>query len=249
MNDEEKMTIDEWNETRILVDEYVEQLDKKQLSVDLEATTPDELELRKLADIIYFHATLIEPEITGDIKEISKLTNGQIVGKKDLETGEFKPSHVLKEKHSIERKILADSEAYHGNLVAAMKGIRDSVRYTVIFSDQNYTVNVDNFLHQLENMGYYDLEVKNNWGSKACQGINVKLRAKDGTFFEIQFHTDRGHYIKEKCTRKLYRVIRDDNAPAKLRGMASKLRKILQAAVFAPAGAKEYKFDSSLKRR
>lgn len=249
MNDETKMTIAEWNETRILVDEYVEMLDKKQLSAELEQNTKDDAELKKLASIVYIHATEIEPEITDDIRKISKLTNGQIVGQKDLETGITKPSHVLKEKHSIERKILADSEAYHGNLIDAMKGIRDSVRYTIIFDDKSYTTSVDDFLHQLEEMGYSDIEVKNNWGSEACQGINVKLRAKDGTFFEIQFHTDRGHYIKEGCTRKLYRVIRDDNAPAKLKFMATKLRKILQKAVIVPRGALEYEFNSSLKRR
>ena len=138
MNDEDKMTIDEWNETRILVDEYVEELDRKQLSASLEPKTPREIELRKLASILYEHATKIEPEITDDIREISNITNGQMLGKKNLKTGLIKPSHVLKEKHGLERKILADSEAYHGDLVDAMKGIRDSVRYTIIFDDDYY---------------------------------------------------------------------------------------------------------------
>ena len=249
MNDEDKMTIDEWNETRILVDEYVEELDRKQLSASLEPKTPREIELRKLASILYEHATKIEPEITDDIREISNITNGQMLGKKNLETGLIEPSHVLKEKHGLERKILADSEAYHGDLVDAMKGIRDSVRYTIIFDDDYYVAGVDDFLHQLEQMGYYDLEVKNTWGSDACQGINTKLKAKDGSFFEIQFHTDGGYYIKEKCTRKLYRVIRDGDAPLKLKYMANKLRKILQTTVRVPVGALEYRFDSSLKRR
>lgn len=244
------MTTEEWNYTRIWVDEYIQFLDLKDRQVKpINEKTELDLLLEKCSQEVYNHAKSIEPGITNDIRFLASNTSGTLLGNFNPETGLVNPSHVLKEKSSIERKIIGDSVAYQGDYVLASKHIRDTVRYTVIYEDDKYIECVDKFLHQIEDMGYYDIEVKNNWGTPVCQGINVKLRNKEGTFFEIQFHTPYGHHVKEECTRKLYRVIRDKEADSRLKFLANKLRKILQSSVKAPVGAIEYQFVSDIKRR
>ena len=249
MNDD-VMTIEEWNDTRMWVDEYIQYLDEKDRQKEtLEPKTELEILLEKCADDLYSYSKRIEPGITNDIRMLANVTSGNLLGNVDSETGLVNPSHVLKEKTSIKRKIIDDSDAYEGDYLLASKNIRDAVRYTVIYEDDKYIESVDNFLHMLEEMGYYDIEVKNNWGTPVCQGINVKLKHKEGNFFEIQFHTPYGHHVKEECTRKLYRVIRDEDADSRLKFLANKLRKILQSSVKAPVGAIEYQFVSNVKRR
>lgn len=249
MNDD-VMTIEEWNYTRIWVDEYIQYLDLKAEQVKpVSEKTELDLLLEKCSKEVYNHAKSIEPGITNDIRLLAGNTSGTLLGKINPETGLVNPSHVLKEKSSIERKIIGDSVAYQGNYVLASKNIRDTVRYTIIYEEDKYIECVDKFLHMIEDMGYFDIEIKNNWGKPVCQGINVKLRNKEGTFFEIQFHTPYGHHVKEGCTRKLYRVIRDEEADSRLKFLANKLRKILQSSVKAPVGAIEYQFVSDIKRR
>ena len=244
------MTIEEWNDTRMWVDEYIQYLDETDRQKEtLEPKTELEILLEKCADDLYSYSKRIEPGITNDIRMLANVTSGNLLGNVDLETGLVNPSHVLKEKSSIKRKIIDDSDAYEGDYLLASKNIRDAVRYTVIYEDDKYIESVDNFLHMLEEMGYYDIEVKNNWGTPVCQGINVKLKHKEGNFFEIQFHTPYGHHVKEECTRKFYRVIRDEDADSRLKFLANKLRKILQSSVKAPVGAIEYQFVSNVKRR
>ena len=257
MNDEitfnlndDQMTVEEWNYTKIWVDDFLQDLDKKERETKpLEEKTEQELFLDKCATAVYEYAKSMEPSITNDIRLLADNTSGLLLGKYDQETGLINPSHVLKEKSSIERKILCDSIAYQGDYELASKKIRDSVRYTIIFEDDKYTEGVDEFLHELENLGYYDIEVKNNWGTQVCQGINVKLKNRDGMYFEIQFHTPFGHHIKEECTRTLYRIIREPSADYRLKFLANKLRRILQSRVKAPPAALEYKFISNTKWR
>lgn len=247
---QERMTVDEWNEIRVLVDEYVQKLDDEKRMVRPESSkTEDEKLIEELARRVYERSVMIEPAITNDIRELTRSTNGSLLGRYDYQEGVIIPSHVLKEKASIKRKIVGDSAAYHGSFEEAANHLRDTVRYTIIFDDDSYIQGVDSFLHQLEDLGYYDIEVKNNWGSETCQGINAKLKTSDGIYFEIQFHTPYGHHIKEECTRTLYRVIRDDDASGKLKFKANKLRKILQASVKMPVNAKDYQFQSGMKRR
>ena len=257
MNDEvmfnlndDQMTVDEWNYTKMWVDEFLQYLDEKEREIKpLEEKSEQELFLDKCATAVYEYAKSMEPGITDDIRLLASNTSGTLLGKYDQQTGLINPSHVLKEKVSIERKILSDSIAYQGDYELASKNIRDSVRYTIIFEDDKYTESVDEFLHELENLGYYDIEVKNNWGTQVCQGINVKLKNSYGMYFEIQFHTPFGHHIKEECTRTLYRVIRDEEADYRLKFLANKLRRILQSKVKAPADALEYRFVSNTKWR
>lgn len=246
------MTVNDWNEYLIWEDSFIQELDKKESYVKPESEkTEEEKHISRLADVVYYQAKTLEPCITADISSIIENTKGKLLTTVSPKTGLRVPSHVLKEKASIERKIIADSYAYLGDFEKASSGIRDSVRYTIIFEDEDYTQGVDNFLHQLENLGYYDIEVKNNWSTnkddkkRTCQGINVKLKSREGMYFEIQFHTPNSHDIKETNTRRLYRVIRDKNAPDFRRNQANNLRILLQSRVNAPDNIEDYRFISN----
>ena len=133
------MTIEEWNDTRMWVDEYIQYLDETDRQKEtLEPKTELEILLEKCADDLYSYSKRIEPGITNDIRMLANVTSGNLLGNVDPETGLVNPSHVLKEKTSIKRKIIDDSDAYEGDYLLASKNIRDAVRYTVIYEDDKY---------------------------------------------------------------------------------------------------------------
>ena len=158
----------------------------------------------------------------------------------------------LKPMDSLRRKIIADSKDYGGSYRRAAHNICDSVRYTIIIGDDDSYVNqVDEYLHNLEDLGYEVVDFKNNWGKPYYQGINVRIasRFNSDMIFEIQFHTTFGYEIKEGFTRTLYKVSRDTLAPHSLRVRANQLRKFLQSKVPVPINAVGYDYDPEVKRR
>ncbi len=233
-------TVEEYLETRRLVDAYLSDPDR------LHATSYDKLDPRhrkivaSYVDLIYNNSKLIEPSISKDLYDLLKNEKAY------LESFE----HRLKTIESLRRKVIADSKDYEGSYYRAAHNICDSIRYTIIIEDSIYIEKVDEYLHSLENMGYEVLELKNNWGTNFCQGINARFSDKNtDTIFEIQFHTPVGYQIKEQNTRDLYQVIRDESAPPSLMVRANKLRKLLQTRVEIPENAIGYSYDSDIIRR
>lgn len=192
------------------------------------------------ANLVYENSKLIEPMISHDMQELVSDSEGRLVSLENR----------LKTIHSLRRKIIADSKDYDGSYHRAALNLCDSVRYTIIIDDHLYVDKVDEYLHNLEAMGYEVIDVKNNWGKAVYQGINTRIVAKNKEdVFEVQFHTPVSYQIKEKNTRDLYQVIRDELAPIELQVRANKLRKLLQTRVVAPENAIEYQFDPDVKRR
>ena len=189
---------------------------------------------------VYERAISIEPHISEDLKNLVINENSKLVS--------FE--HRLKTIASLQRKIIADSKDYNGSYKRAAYNICDSVRYTIVIPDDEYILKVDEYLHRLESMGYDVIDVKNNWGKPAYQGINVRLAVSENNdLFELQFHTPVGYQIKEGNTRDLYQVIREESAPLELKTRANNLRILLQTKVIAPVDALGYQYDSEIKRR
>ncbi len=239
-NNEDAWSVEEYIETRNLVDTYLSDSDR------VLATPYDKLDPRhrkivaSYVDLIYKNSKLVEPSISKDLHELLKEEKAYLVS--------FE--HRLKTIESLRRKVIADSKDYDGSYYRAAHNICDSIRYTIIIEDNIYIEKVDEYLHSLENMGYEVLEVKNNWGTEYCQGINARFSDKNSnTIFEIQFHTPIGYQIKEQNTRDLYQVIRDESAPPSLMIRANKLRKLLQTRVEIPENAIGYSYDTSIIRR
>lgn len=234
-------TVEEYYSIRDDVHDYLTDLmySKRPNTYDLLNPTHKNI-VNNYANLVYQNSKLIEPSISKDLVELTGINPGELTS--------FE--HRLKTLSSIRRKIIADSKDYDGSYYRAAHNLIDAIRYTIILEDDEYLEMVDDYLHQLEDKGYQVLDVKNNWGKPFYQGINTRICSKnDDVIFELQFHTPVGYQIKEKNTRDLYQVIRDENAPLELRVRANKLRKLLQTRVIAPDGIIDYEYNSNIRRR
>lgn len=241
MSEDENWTVDEYFKIRDDVQEYLNSEEYKgHLSTYEVLDDSHKKVVSDYANQVYENAKLIEPMISKDLQNLVLDNEGYLIS--------F--NHRLKTIYSLRRKIIADSKDYDGSYHRAAHNICDSVRYTIIIDDNNYIDKVDDYLHKLEDIGYQVIELKNNWGKPLYQGINVRIVTKNGKdIFELQFHTPVSYQIKEKNTRDLYHVIRDENAPVELQIRANKLRKLLQSRVVPPINSIEYQYDSEIKRR
>ena len=236
---DDDVTEQEYIETKREVREYLSKIQ----DVSPLSKLPSELHRRSVitnSEEVYTKACSIEPFITRDLSTL--IENG---------LSEFKSlEHRIKERKSLIRKIIADSKKreYGGSYLRAANKIFDSVRYTIVIKpDDLYITKVDEYLHKLEELGYYIYDLKNNWGKEYYQGLNVRIETKDGDIFELQFHTEFGYYIKEGETRDLYEVARqesDDPETTLLKQKANRLRRFLQKKVPIPIGSREYEFLS-----
>lgn len=233
-------SVEEYFEIRDDVQEYLNSDTYKNNSSYQRLNSSHKKVVSNYANLVYENSKLIEPTISRDMQILVSDLDGYLVS--------F--DHRLKTVDSIRRKIIADSKDYNGSYHRAALNLCDSVRYTIVIDDHLYVDKVDDYLHKLEDMGYLVLDVKNNWGKAFYQGINTRIVAKNHEdIFEVQFHTPVSYQIKEKNTRDLYLVIRDEFAPLELQVRANKLRKLLQTRVVAPENAKEYQYDPDVKRR
>ncbi|HKX29540.1 MAG TPA: hypothetical protein VJ302_17755 [Blastocatellia bacterium] len=130
-----------------------------------------------------------EPRVTSDITRLAKGTGGKMEGL------EFR----LKSEESLARK-LKDTPP---------NGIRDALRYTIIFDNENLSVNTNRVLDALEREGYEKLKVKNTFRpNERYQGINTSFRSPEGQVFELQMHTPESFNVKQNLTHEVYEELR-----------------------------------------
>lgn len=154
-----------------------------------------------LANDILVKAKEIEPNTTDFMKSLE--TNGcHLEGLK----------YCLKSRESLARKILEDSRIKGVSLEDAASSISDSLRYTLVSDEANYTQMVSNSLEQLQKKGYVIDKLKNYWGNDIYQGINVSMISPEGIKIELQFHTDASYYTKENLNHHYYEIARSENA-------------------------------------
>ncbi|MDL2211640.1 hypothetical protein LJB88_02060 [Erysipelotrichaceae bacterium OttesenSCG-928-M19] len=105
----------------------------------------------------------------------------------------------LKSKESFLRK-------YSNNILFNdIKEIKDVNRYTLVGDLSNLGSETISILHSLEQRGYNISEVKNTWyNGSSYKGINTVIRDKNGTPFELQFHTQESFELKNGKLHKLY---------------------------------------------
>jgi len=237
----DEITVSEYSRIRQEISEYLDEKKFKKIPSSFDKLPDNHQQVvTDYANLIYEKAKILEPSISRDLNELISDGNAYFTS--------FE--HRLKTLHSLKRKIIADSKDYNGSYYRASHNICDSIRYTLLIEDNSYVVVVNDYLHNLEEMGYEVIDFKNNWGDEFYQGINVRIVAKNKEdIFEIQFHTPFGYEIKEKCTRDLYEVIRDPYSSASLKIDANKLRKLFQKQVVPPPGVLDYQFESLDKRR
>lgn len=147
------------------------------------------------AEKVHSKAAKVEPQITEKMKGLAANNGGEMIG---LE-------YRTKSLDSLTRKIQdkADEE-FGGDFDKAAADIGDSVRYTMELSPNKYSAGAKNTIDELNAAGY-ETKVKNYWQEgNVYKGVNVTVKAPDGTKFELQFHTKASFDTKEKKNHPLY---------------------------------------------
>lgn len=91
----------------------------------------------------------------------------------------------------------------------AANGLFDNLRYTYTLPEGSYGAAVREATEDLIARGYQPKRLKNFWanedGYTAVQGV---FETAEGVPFELQFHTERTLYTKEKISHPLYEKVR-----------------------------------------
>jgi hypothetical protein len=167
----------------------------------------DEAKLKNFAYQKFSEAQKIEPEVTKSVSEKAKEAGGYMYGLK----------YRLKSEESLTRKIRTDVLEDGKTLEQATKDIGDACRYTVHFeNDATFEEQVVAVREALIAEGWVPFKWKNYMiGKGAYRGLNTNWIRRDGTKFELQFHTPRTQDVKDK-NHVLYEMARAiDCAPEK----------------------------------
>ena len=146
----------------------------------------------KLANKIFNESYKIEPEITKDVVDAVSSTGANMYGL----------SYRLKQPTSLAAKIGADAKEKSLDFVDAANGIKDSVRYTSISSDESFVSNHNKTKAELEKRGYTETRCKNFFekyrnGEVQHKAVQCTYENQDGFEFEIQFQTPYSQAAKQ----------------------------------------------------
>jgi hypothetical protein len=188
-------------------------------------------EARAFAQQKLANARRVEPRITADMRA----TAAQMGGK--LEGEQFR----LKTEDSLTRKIGEDSRIKGISEREAADHIYDTVRYTMVFSDDKYGAGVRGALAALGGRGFSlengSKDVKNFWhDTNTYRGINVKLSYM-GQRLELQFHTPHSWLIKSGPMLALYHQFRLSGLGREARARIADRMHALSASIKIPPGA------------
>ena len=160
----------------------------------------------KLARQLLAEAGQNEPEITNDVEEIASVLGAKVVS---LE-------NKFKTKESLARKLTDYSITRNISLEKVATRINDALRYTLLFSLENYLQDYDSALKLLVEKGYEVQRIWNAWSNEGkpkdagYRGINGTIISSKNQKFEIQFHTEESFRLKTK-THGLYEERRNPN--------------------------------------
>lgn len=198
---------------------------------DVVAVTDDEI--LSAVDIIIEQAKCHSEIVTPDLFDLQEDGLSYLV---DLDERLKKRSRIISK---IQQKKVVDKKTTS----EAIQSIKDSLRYTIVITnDDMYVEKVDEYLKEIEKLGYSVVRFTNRWGGEHYQGIHVTLATSDDFLFELQFHTAFGHTIKEGKLRLVYDIIRDPNSPPELTRKCNEIRKYYQKLIPVPANAIGYTF-------
>lgn len=154
--------------------------------------------------------------------------------------------YKLKGADSLARKIKGDQEsaALEGKSLSAEQAaanLFDVNRYTIIYPEKDYAKSAQATIDQLKKQGY-TLNVKNYWNihTHAYQGINVQATGKDGSKFELQFHTPTSLSVKEGELHKVYEQQRVEKDPTIKKSFEAKMHAVA-ARIPIPPGVQSVK--------
>ncbi|WP_051703778.1 hypothetical protein [Glycomyces sp. NRRL B-16210] len=207
------------DQRRQLISQYLE---SKPKGADPEFT-PEE---RRAADEFLARSARNEPAITDRMRDIADGTGARLEGL------DFR----LKGKSSFDRKFNDVLDEHDGNIDAARADMKDAVRYTMIFEEDNYVDGVSRAESMMKDKGFEPVKWKNLWNGEGYNGVNSFWRDPEtGQVFEAQFHTQSSFDVK-MAEHEAYEVARDGDAPAALQRTATELANEAFATIPKPSG-------------
>lgn len=155
-------------------------------------TKKEAMQCATIADKLYKRASSMEPQITEDVIGAVSKSDGKMYGL------DFR----LKQPNSIAAKIGSDAKEKNISFDEAGKSINDTIRYTAVSKNKNYSANYSVIKEGLEAKGYREIKCKNYFDlyskgqvmHKAVQSVFANDR---GDTFEFQFHTPASQAAKE----------------------------------------------------
>lgn len=153
-------------------------------------------------------AEKVEPEISTRLAELAGDENpvsydpppdGELYG------FEYRLKAEDKIAEKIMRELAEKPETLQGDIIAASQEIKDAVRYTIHFKDEDFGDRAQSIVDTLRDEGA-TINVKNTWPpelGKSYKGINAQVTQSDGLRYEVQFHTENSQAVKDTM-HKIY---------------------------------------------
>jgi hypothetical protein len=106
--------------------------------------------------------------------------------------------HRLKGLDRLKDKVAAGIEEMGRTPQEAMSLVPDAIRYTLTYSDAQYTRGALGDICRLKEYGFELLKLKNYWECDQYKGVNTQwLDSRSGQRFEVQFHTEISFAAKQ----------------------------------------------------
>lgn len=162
--------------------------------------------VKRLARQLLAEARKNEPEITVDVGEIVMILMAEIVG---LE-------NKFKSETSLARKLTDFANVRNIAVDQVAKQINDTLRYTIVFSLENYSRGYKLALEFLGEKAYQIPKIWNAWrnvgkpNDTGYRRINATIISSQTQKFELQFHTADSFRLKME-THNLYEERRSPN--------------------------------------
>jgi hypothetical protein len=116
--------------------------------------------------------------------------------------------HRLKERYRIEEKVNHDIEKRGVTATEAFTAIKDAIRYTYCYPDDQYSSGVQADCERIKSAGFELVNSRNWWPHDEYKGLNSWWRVPhENQVFEVQFHTRASLEAKEE-THAAYERLR-----------------------------------------
>jgi hypothetical protein len=124
-----------------------------------------------------------------------------------------------KERYRIEEKVRHDIEKRGVTAADAFATLKDAIRYTYCYPEEQYVNSVQADAERLKSAGFELVDSRNWWSHDEYKGFNSWWRAPENEqMFEVQFHTQASLDAKEEThtAYKRLRMLPPDHAEVRL---------------------------------
>lgn len=146
----------------------------------------------KLGNDVFDKASKAEPDITRDVVSVANKTGVKMYGLENR----------LKQPTSLSAKIGSDAKEKGIGFEQAAGNIKDSIRYTYVSPDSNFTKNYNQIKTELSKLGYEESTCKNYFqqykdGKVKHKSVQSVFQDQNNNRFEVQFQTPGSQAAKE----------------------------------------------------